>query len=80
MNKAFGLVEFRGIELSSDMGGYVFGSSIKLYSTVHTYYDHKHALPVQMLNIVHIHLNDSSDDVSIEVAYMTNEQTSNDFK
>lgn len=52
---------------------------MRLYSTVYTHYEHKHANPVEMLNIVHIHLNDSSDEVTIDVAYMTNEQTLKDF-
>lgn len=52
---------------------------MRFYSTVYTHLENKHSNPIEMLNIIHIHLDDSSDDVSIEVAYMTNEQSIIDF-
>ena len=67
LNKKFGLVEFKSIELG-DIGGYMMGSSMKLWSSMYTHKQSK----VEMLNIVHIHLNDSSDEVTLEVIYMEN--------
>jgi hypothetical protein len=57
-NKAFGEVVFKGVLLSDDLGGYVLGSTMKLYSAIYTHYETKHSEPVEMLNIMHIHLND----------------------
>lgn len=33
-----------------------------------------------MLNILHIHINDTSDEVSIDVAYMQDDETIKDFE
>ena len=41
--------------------GYVSGSVVKIYSTEYA---------SDMLNIVHVHVNDMSDQVTLEVAYM----------
>jgi hypothetical protein len=35
---------------------------------------------VKMLNIVHVHLNDSSEDVTIDVAYVEKGMKVDDFK
>ena len=74
VNKNYGLVEFKAIELGNDIGGYLLGSKMQIFSTI---YDCvlPNAEQIQMLNIVHIHLNDNSDEVTIDVAYMEDSQS-----
>lgn len=79
-NKTFGEVAFKAIEVSQQSGGYVFGSTMTIYSTVHLHMDSPKSEEVKMLNIVHVHLNDSSEDVTIDVAYVEKGMKVDDFK
>jgi hypothetical protein len=53
---------------------------MKIYTTVHMHYETAKSDAVKMLNIVHVHLNDSSEDVTIDVAYMDKGTKVDDFK
>jgi hypothetical protein len=53
---------------------------MKIYTTVHEHYETAKSDGVKMLNIVHVHLNDSSEDVTIDVAYMDKGTKVDDFK
>ena len=53
---------------------------MKIYSTIHLHFDTPTSDAVEMLNIVHVHLNDSSEDVTIDVTYMEKGAKVDDFK
>jgi len=53
---------------------------MKIYTTVHEHYEAKESFAIKMLNIIHVHLNDSSEDVTIDVAYMDKGSKVDDFK
>ncbi len=58
----------------------MFGSTMTIYSTVHLHMESPKSEEVKMLNIVHVHLNDSSEDVTIDVAYVEKGMKVDDFK
>lgn len=72
-------MDFKAIELSQQAGGYVLGSLMRLYSSIHEHYEKPSSDAVKMLNILHIHLNDQSDEVTVDVSYMAEGQTIKDF-
>ena len=59
-HKELGLVKFVSQKIDEDCG-YVSFSKMVVYTTVYK---------ADILNIVHIHLNDVSEEVTIDVAYM----------
>ena len=69
-NYSWGEVKYEQYKIDETCG-YVVGSKMKVYTS--TYKE-------DMLNIVHVHLNDMSDEVTIETDYMQDEQSVNDFK
>ena len=69
-NRKLGLVKFNSYRIDQQCG-YVRGSIIKLYS---------HLFRPDILNIVHIHVNDTSEEVTFDVAYMQEGQTLNDMQ
>ena len=70
VNKRLGLVKFNSYRIDEQCG-YVRGSIIKLYS---------HVFRSDILNIVHIHVNDTSEEVTFDVAYMVEGQTLADMQ
>lgn len=69
-NKKYGQVKYQAFRVDQECG-YVRGSVLKIYS---------HEYSNNFLNIVHVHVNDTSDEVSIEVDYMGNDQSITDFE
>lgn len=65
INKRYGPIKYHEVNVDVECG-YVQGSIVKIYSTEHA---------SDMLNIVHIHVNDMSDQVTLEVAYMADGET-----
>ena len=61
VNRTYGEVIYKAIRLDAT-SGFVMGSTIKLWTVKQT---------VDILNIIHIHLNDTSDETSIDVQYIT---------
>jgi hypothetical protein len=57
VNRTFGDVIYQAIRLDAS-SGFVMGSTIKLWTVKQT---------VDILNIIHIHLNDTSDEAAIDV-------------
>lgn len=55
-----GLIKYESVKIDNDCG-YVNGSSMKVFTSVYK---------EGMLNIVHIHLNDMSESVTIECTYL----------
>jgi len=76
-NKDYGAVEFEAIKIDENVT-YMLGSTMKVYSTIHRHLIDGKDQVVEMLNIIHIHLNDSSDDASIDVVYLENGKTKDD--
>ncbi|CDW89559.1 UNKNOWN [Stylonychia lemnae] len=70
INKEFGQVKFQSFRIDQECG-YVRGSVTKIYTCEYL---------ANVLNIIHVHVNDTSDEVSIEVDYMDDEQTIKDFE
>jgi hypothetical protein len=62
-NRVYGDVVFRAIKLD-ESSGYVMGSIMKLWTT---------KLGPEVLNIIHIHLNDTSDEATVDVQYLPND-------
>jgi len=62
-------VMFRAISVDMD-AGYVHGSTLKLWTTVYN---------EETLNIIHMHVNDMSDETSVEVVYMAQGRTQGDY-
>lgn len=58
-NRTFGDVQYRAIKVEAS--GFVMGSVMKLWTTL---------IAPQVLNIVHIHLNDTSDEATVDVCYV----------
>ena len=69
-NINLGLVKYESIKIDEECG-YVSGSKFLVYTS---------AFKEDMLNILHIHLNDMSEEVTIECSYMGEGQTIDDFK
>jgi hypothetical protein len=61
VNRTYGEVIYKAIRLDAT-SGFVIGSTIKLWTVKQK---------VDILNIIHIHLNDTSDETSIDVQYIT---------
>jgi hypothetical protein len=59
-NKGYGPVKFQAIEMD-EKAGYVMGSVMKIWTTVPS---------KDMLNIIHVHVNDTSESVSIDLRYL----------
>ena len=59
-NKVFGNVVFEAIEMD-ESSGYVMGSVMKIWTSVPN---------KDMLNIVHVHVNDTAESVSIDLRYL----------
>ena len=62
VNRTYGEVIYKALRLDAT-SGFVMGSTIKLWTVTQT---------VEILNIIHIHLNDTSDEAAIDVQYITN--------
>jgi hypothetical protein len=60
VNKGYGNVQFLAIEMD-ESSGFVHGSAMKIWTNVPN---------KDMLNIVHVHLNDTSESVSIDLRYL----------
>jgi hypothetical protein len=69
-HRQFGLIKFNSYKID-EMCGYVRGSITRVYT---------HLFRPEMLNIVHIHINDTSEQVTIDVAYMQDGQSLKDFE
>eukprot|EP00347_Sterkiella_histriomuscorum_P004825 403358945 len=69
-NKQYGLVKYNCYRIDEECG-YVRGSVTKIYTS---------EFSGNMLNIIHVHVNDTSEEVGIDVAYMEEEQTIKDFE
>ena len=61
-------VRFKATKLSQV--GYVIGSSVKVYSSVYTHRDDTRDAEYRFLNIIHMHINDMSDEASVDVVWM----------
>lgn len=64
-NRTMGDVRFKAIVLDDNAG-------FQVHSTVHAWTHHNH----QVFNIAHLHLNDTSDEVPIDVQYLAQSQYS----
>jgi len=62
VNRTYGEVIYKALRLDAT-SGFVMGSTIKLWTVKQT---------VEILNIIHIHLNDTSDEAAIDVQYIKN--------
>ena len=60
VNRTYGEVIYKALRLDAT-SGFVMGSTIKLWTVKQT---------VEILNIIHIHLNDTSDEAAIDVQYI----------
>ena len=60
VNRIFGEVKFQAFQID-EASGYVMGSVIKLWTN---------RVKDGMLNIMHMHVNDTSDEVTMDVVYM----------
>ena len=69
-NKELGLIRFTSQKIDEECG-YVRGSQIVIYSSV---------FKQDMLNLLHIHINDMSEQVSVDVAYMQDDQGLHEFQ
>ncbi len=70
-NKKYGPVKYIALEMDKACG-YVKGSKVIIYTTEYNKLD--------MLNIVHVHINDMSDEVTIEVEYMGDESSLSEYE
>ena len=68
-HRTFGLVKFNSYKIDEECG-YVRGSPLIIYTA--KYKD-------DILNIIHIHVNDLSESVTIETAYVQDDQNLSDF-
>jgi hypothetical protein len=64
-HKTHGRVKFLAI-LIDETVGYTIGSAVKIYSSVHT---HEQS-GTKFFNLVHVHVNDRSDEISFDVTHM----------
>lgn len=60
-HRQLGLIKFNSYRIDEECG-YVRGSITKVYTCIYS---------TDMLNLLHIHINDTSEEVTIDVAYMT---------
>ena len=75
INKTMGQVEFTAIQVDIDQGSSV-GMSLSIYTNL---VKKVHAdVEVELLNVLHIHFNNTNDDISIDSVYMDEGQTKND--
>jgi hypothetical protein len=65
LNKECGAIKYYEVNVDIECG-YVEGSILKIYSSEYSQ---------GMLNIVHVHVNDMSDQVTLEVTYMADGET-----
>jgi len=63
-NRSYGEIKFKAIKID-ESSGYVIGSELKLWTS---------CLSKDVLNIVHIHLNDTSDEASVDVKYLVSDK------
>lgn len=70
VHKQQGAVKFSSFRVDEECG-YVRGSTVKIFTAEQS---------DSILNIVHVHVNDTSEEVVLEVDYMEDEQTIEDFK
>merc|ERR1712048_1482289 len=63
-NRQLGPVRYKAIKLD-DSAGYVVNSIIQIWT---------HQFKPQILNILHMHVNDTSDEVSLDVRYVMPEE------
>ena len=71
-NKNFGTIKFIA-QLIDQECGYVVGSKAIVYTA-------EYGKNQDMLNLVHCHINDTSDQVTMEVEYMVDDQSIKDFE
>lgn len=69
-NKQYGCVKYVARMIDQECG-YVAGSKVTVFTTEYS---------KDMLNLMHIHINDTSDDVTCEVEYMVEGQSLKDFE
>lgn len=69
-HKSLGLVKFVSQKIDEECG-YVSGSKLVVFTS-----EYKE----DMLNIIHVHLNDMSEEVTLDVAYMSEGQSLKDFE
>lgn len=69
-HQELGLIKFVTSQID-EACGYVSGSNIKVFTSFYK---------AEMLNIVHIHLNDTSEEVTIDVAYMQDGEEIKDYE
>lgn len=60
-----GPVQYKCIQIDSSVG-YLLGTTMRIYSSIYT---HERS-GTKMLNIIHCHLNDKDEEVSIETVHM----------
>jgi hypothetical protein len=70
-NKTFGTVKFKASKIDQECG-YVLGSKVTIYTS--------EQMKDEMLNLIHIHINDMSDAITVDVAYMLEGNTIKDFE
>ena len=63
-NRSFGNVKYKAIKLD-ETAGLALGGTVKLWT---------HLFRPQILNILHMHVNDTSDEVSLDVRYVMPEE------
>ena len=61
ISNRFGKIKYKAIKLAAD-AGLVLGGMVKIWT---------HQFRPQILNIVHIHVNDIADEVTLDVRYLT---------
>jgi hypothetical protein len=69
-HKVLGNIKYKAVLIEAS-SGYTLGSTFKIWSALHR---------PQMVNILHIHLNDSSDSIAIDVKYLQDGEYNQDFK
>ncbi len=68
-NKQLGLIKYKSQKIDGDCG-YVVGSKVVVFT---------HTFAADILNIVHMHVNDMSETVTVETACMMEGNTIKDF-
>ena len=61
INNRLGKIKYKAVKLAADVG-LVMGGMVKIWT---------HQFRPQILNIVHIHVNDVADEVTLDVRYLT---------
>ena len=60
----FGKIKYKAIKLAAD-AGLVMGGMVKIWT---------HQFRPQVLNIIHIHVNDIAEEVTLDVRYLTDSE------